>query len=256
MQTGSDRTGPSSHFSFSSHLQTPISILHSISTSHLLLLLAQFLVSPRLALTLYPPSGVCALPYGPDLLCLSSLRDCLELDLLSSPPSGGRRLPPSGVIAYLVEIRGFFDLYLWIRRVLLIKINVNDIFFEKDQASRKDAQGLEEIKNEVNVTEESEESSKKDELELCSTQESSRIEINSGTSVNLGKKIGDILPILEDGTLEILFLLLKMVGNIVISLHHVHHHHYSPSSSSYIVHKLRMCLVSGDFLPVKHSDDM
>ena len=90
-----------SHF-FSSLLHSPFSFVHS--TSHLLLLSAQSLVSPRSAFALYPPSRVCASPGGPDLLCLSSLRDYLELDLLSSPPSGGRRLPPSGVSCNLVEV--------------------------------------------------------------------------------------------------------------------------------------------------------
>jgi len=90
-----------SHF-FSSLLHSPFSFVHS--TSHLLLLSAQSLVSPRSALALCPPSRVCASPGGPDLLCLSSLRDCVELDLLSSPPSGGRRLPPSGVACNLVEV--------------------------------------------------------------------------------------------------------------------------------------------------------
>ncbi|KAJ8448680.1 hypothetical protein Cgig2_010567 [Carnegiea gigantea] len=57
----------------------------------------------------------------------------------------------------------------------------------KDRASGKDAQGPEEMEDEVNEEEENEESSKKNEPKSSSTQEPSGVEASSGKSGNLGK---------------------------------------------------------------------
>ncbi|KAJ8435137.1 LOW QUALITY PROTEIN: hypothetical protein Cgig2_018965 [Carnegiea gigantea] len=61
------------------------------------------------------------------------------------------------------------------------------IIFGKDLASRKDAQGPEEMEDEVNEEGENEVSSKKDVPESLSTQEPSGVEGSSGKSENLGK---------------------------------------------------------------------
>ena len=60
------------------------------------------------------------------------------------------------------------------------------IIFRKDRASGKDAQGPEEMEDEVNEDGENEESSKKDELESSSTPEPSGVDASSGKSGNLG----------------------------------------------------------------------
>ncbi|KAJ8434077.1 LOW QUALITY PROTEIN: hypothetical protein Cgig2_007592 [Carnegiea gigantea] len=62
------------------------------------------------------------------------------------------------------------------------------IIFRKDQASGKDARGLEEMEDEVNEERENEELSKKDELESSSTQEPSGVEASYAKSGNLGKR--------------------------------------------------------------------
>jgi len=61
------------------------------------------------------------------------------------------------------------------------------IIFGKDRASGKDAQGPEEMEDEVNENEENEDSSKKDKPESSSIQEPSGVEASSGKSGNLGK---------------------------------------------------------------------
>ena len=63
------------------------------------------------------------------------------------------------------------------------------IIFGKDHASGKDAQGPEEMEDEVNEEGENEESSKKDEPESSATQEPSGVEASSGKSGNLGKRV-------------------------------------------------------------------
>ncbi|KAJ8430718.1 hypothetical protein Cgig2_000283 [Carnegiea gigantea] len=61
--------------------------------------------------------------------------------------------------------------------------------YVKDHASGKDAQGPEEMEDEVNEEGENEESSKKDEHESSSTQEPSGVEASSGKSGNLEKRV-------------------------------------------------------------------
>ncbi|KAJ8441240.1 hypothetical protein Cgig2_033964 [Carnegiea gigantea] len=63
------------------------------------------------------------------------------------------------------------------------------IIFGKNRASGKDAQGPEEMEDEVNEEGENEESSKKDEPESSYTQEPSEVEASSAKSGNLGKRV-------------------------------------------------------------------
>jgi len=63
------------------------------------------------------------------------------------------------------------------------------IIFGKDRASGKDAQGPEEVADEVNEEGENEESSKKDEPESLSTQEPSGVEASNGKSGNSVKRV-------------------------------------------------------------------
>ncbi|KAJ8437221.1 hypothetical protein Cgig2_012490 [Carnegiea gigantea] len=65
------------------------------------------------------------------------------------------------------------------------------IIFGKDRASGKDAQGPEEMEDELNEEGENEESSKKDEPESSYTQEPSGVEASSVKSRNLGKRERD-----------------------------------------------------------------
>ena len=69
------------------------------------------------------------------------------------------------------------------------------IIFGNDRALGKDAQGPEEMEDEVNEEGENEESSKKDEPESSYTREPSRVEASSAKSGNLGKQVraSDIL---------------------------------------------------------------
>ncbi|KAJ8423829.1 hypothetical protein Cgig2_008924 [Carnegiea gigantea] len=63
------------------------------------------------------------------------------------------------------------------------------IIFGKDHTSGKDAQGPEEMEDEVNEEGENEESSKRDEPKSSSPQEHSGVEVSSGKSRNLGKRV-------------------------------------------------------------------
>ncbi|KAJ8441616.1 hypothetical protein Cgig2_023769 [Carnegiea gigantea] len=63
------------------------------------------------------------------------------------------------------------------------------IIFGKDRALGKDAQGLEEMEDEVNEEGENEESTKKDEPESSYTQEPSVVEASSAKSRNLEKRV-------------------------------------------------------------------